>query len=261
MILSSDEHSAMDISVDSDDDLTQVISSFQMMNSTTSRYTLTTDLDISVTSKTPRKQLLDSHTSYRRALEQDITQLKLQLAEAQERADTLQNDLNCAAKEYRRSEMTLEQVSESFDESRRLADGLATVVTHLQRNAKESASERAALHSKLEEYEKNRKHFYHRSKILRNENKLLKKELLELNREMEGKCMEIQGLKSENEWLKKQQCKSAREKEQSGSCCEGAKDTNEESLSVIGEYSDFYSPFSSIFTPQSKKKNNGNNDY
>jgi len=256
MILTNDEMCASDMSPatnntdccsdnDSDDNLTQVVTSFQMMNRTS--HMLTTDLE---SFKIPRKQLLDSHTSYRRALEQDITQLKLQLTEAQAKADTLQNDVNYVAKEYRRSEMTLQQVTMSFDESRRLAEGLATVVTHLQSNAKESATERSELHSKLDENEKEKKRVLLKFKALKNENKKLKKRNFELNAEMEGKSMEIQGLKSENEWLKKQQ--SQVEKNRCESDVDDPKVNEGQVMAVLDEHNFNTLPMSDL-RPRSRR--------
>jgi len=151
-----------------------------------------------------KEHITDSHTSYRIFLEQNTVALKMQLAEAQEKADTADNDRNLSRKECHTLHENFVGMKLMYDESTRLVDGLNTVVTHLQSNAKDCAAERTSLYSKLDEYEKEREIMTRSSKQLRFENRKLKKDAMEARRELEGERMKIQGLKSENEWLKKE---------------------------------------------------------
>lgn len=98
-----------------------------------------------------KKEVFDSHTAYRKLLEGNTVTLKLELAEAQERADTLQNDLNLFMEQWRTNHQSLEDLEHRYNESQRLAEGLATVVKHLQENANVSAAERSALRMEIRE--------------------------------------------------------------------------------------------------------------
>lgn len=266
--------------IEQEDATKQVLSSFQNVTTTPPRtpprtlpsnnYTLTTNLDsIDVdysyawgktkivtnntnnTSSTKKRELCDSHTSYRRVLEQSAVTLKLQLAEAQERADTLQNDLNISTKQCITDYQTLQDLENRYSQSQRLAEGLATVVTHLQSNAQDCAAERSALYTKIDEYEKEKEIARERSKIFRFENRRLKKEVQEGRRELAGQKMEIQGLKSENDMFRKEKLRNKSRNntdggkdDEIGGEGEGGSGASRilEGLPVIAEFREFLSP-------------------
>jgi len=275
-----DEEKEEDDKVEDDDEqqggaFEQVISSFKSMTTApNNNFTITTNLDsIDVDYSDPwgktkivthhnknnnkNKQLCDSHTSYRRSLEHNAITLKLQLAEAQERADTLQNDLNITTKQCITSHQTLQDMETLYKKSKNLAEGLATVVTHLQSNATDCAGERSALLRKMDEYEKERMLMTKRAKIFKSENRRLKKEVKEGKNELVGQKMEIQGLKSENEWLKKENLRN-RDRyimDNEGSGFGGEDDENDnggstravsmlDGLPVIAEFREFLAPSS-----------------
>jgi len=258
--------------------LKQDITSFQSMTSIPSNnYTITTNLDSidvdysygwgktkiltnnhhkphhHINNKKKKKPLCDSHQSYRRTLEENVVTLKLQLAEAQERADTLQNDLNITTKQCMTSHQTLEEFQLRYTQSQKLAEGLATVVTHMQSNAKDCAAERSALYTKMDEYEKESLLTANRTKMFKFENRRLKKDVQQCKRELIGQKMEIQGLKSENEWFKKEKLRNRSRNNTSNKGCEN--DENDmrgkngaisylEGLPVIAEFREFLSPSS-----------------
>jgi len=194
--------------------------------------------------KNKKKQLTDSHTSYRRLLEQNAVTLKLQLAESQAHADTLQNDLNLATKRALAAMEALQALEIQHAESVRLAEGLGTVVQHMQSNAKDCAGERSGLYRKMDEYEREREIMGRRAKQFRFENRRLKKDVEEGRREMEGKRMEIQGLKSENEWFKNERARDNAKKETDVFTDDGGLVAVRmlEALPVIAEIREFLTP-------------------
>lgn len=164
---------------------------------------LKTDLE-SGPDKEADSKIQDSHTSYRRALEADITELKLLLVEAQSRADTLQNDFNKAKSERDVYKDELQELRVKYNESKNQSEELSTVVSHLQRNAKETAEERASLSFRVAKSESECQRLQSRYRLIRFESRQTKKDLAQTKLDLEGKAMESQGLRSENEWLKRQ---------------------------------------------------------
>lgn len=198
--------SASAITNDCDDNkVKEIINSFQQIKSSGSgiNHFLVTDLNHSKHISSSRK-IVDSHTTYRRDLELEITDLKLKLAEAQERADTLQNEFNKVSFDSDVYQAKMDEVIEKYDVMKKHSDELGAVVTHLQENVKEASDTKNKLQEKLDRTTVECKSLMKKNKLLRQENRKLQRELKEAGHDLEGRGMENQGLKSENDWLKKQ---------------------------------------------------------
>ncbi len=162
-------------------------------------YCIETDLETSHHSK-----IIDSHTAYRKILDGELIDLKVQLAKVKAYADQLEFERNRSktAQEDLTVQMKL-AVEESSSTNDKVVH-LEQVVSQLQTCVREANLERATLQSKHLKLENK----YHVSKQSNDKYKLqnrkLKKELTQLYQHIEGKSMEVQGLKSENDWLKKQ---------------------------------------------------------
>lgn len=170
-----------------------------MMNYTS--HTISTDL-ISMKNLSKSK-IIDSHTSYRQVLDEEITRLKLQLAEAQAKADTVQNELVLTRKDCEIKVTRLDDLKKHYEDARTRAKELATVVTHLQGNAKESALERATLRNNSDELAKEQQKYVQLYNKSINDHKRMKRMLKDVNKDVEGLRMENHGLRCENEILRK----------------------------------------------------------
>ncbi len=156
------------------------------------------------TSARANGEITDSHTAYRKIIDREISQLKLQLSETQALADTLQNDLNQKKLSCELLQEQLNLVTTQNKDKGVQVIQLETVVHHLQEDARENGEIRAELQVNVTQLDGECHRFRHQNKRLRNEARKLKKELEKAHNELEGVAMEKQGLKSENEWLKKQ---------------------------------------------------------
>ena len=154
-------------------------------------------------------KLEDSHTSYRRGLEIEITDLKLLLADAQTRADTLSNELSIRNATLASTTTKLNDITEECEDLKKRNQEITEVMNHLQSNAKDSALGRASLLVKVEEAMSERDRFGARYRQFRNENRTLKKERERLKDELESS-------KAENKRLKKEIDKLRREGDESG---------------------------------------------
>jgi hypothetical protein len=164
-------------------------------------YCIKSDLD-HVNKRTP--VIVDSHTSYRKIIDDEITMLKFKLAKSMELADSLDNELKKKKVSY---DLLNEQhylVTQQRLASTNKIKELETILIHLQDNVRESALERAEFVSKQVQLNESCLVYQHSSKICKSECKRLKKDLVNLHQDMEGKNMENQGLRSENDWLKNQ---------------------------------------------------------
>jgi len=184
-----------------DEKVSEMIHSFSSMKQDGKSYFLETDIHKASSMK---KKLVDSHTSYRRGLEKEIAMMKLQLAEAQERADTLQNNFNRVSLDSAVYQAKMDELIEKYDNTKKHSEELVAVVGHLQENAKEAAEGRKMLQGQVDRLHRENKSLVQKNKILRRENRDFKKELKQTGYDLEGRGMENQGLKSENDWLKKQ---------------------------------------------------------
>ena len=137
-------------------------------------------------------------------LDENITDLKVQLAKTQAYADQLEHERNQNKVANDQVRTQLELATEETSNSTEKMAQLQTVVSRLQEHAREGALERAALQSAQLEHDNKFIELQRSNKKYRNEYRKLKKELAHVHQEMEGKAMEVQGLKSENDWLKKQ---------------------------------------------------------
>lgn len=203
-------------------DLKQIIQSFK--RSEVNHYRIS-DLfsDNSVTN------IEDSHTSYRKDLEREITELKVKLAVAQERADTLQNNYNKVSYENQVCVAKMNDIVEKYEEKKNHSEQLEMVVAHLQGKAEEASEVRKVLQEKVEKMEKmtksTRKH---------------KQEIRELKRNVEGLGMEKHGLKVEIDWLKKQL--QTPTQDDVSSLGESSENPDEEAVTGIQEYLSFPAP-------------------
>ena len=154
-------------------------------------------------------RLEDSHTSYRRGLEIEITDLKLLLADAQTRADTLANELSIRNAALASTSTKLNEITEECEDLQKRNQEITEVMNHLQSNAKDSALGRASLLVKVEEAMSERDRFGARYRQFRNENRTLKKERERLKDELDSS-------KAENKRLNKEIDKLRREAEESG---------------------------------------------
>ena len=186
-------------SQEGDDKVFEFFQSFRHMKSHGINHFRTTDLD-----SISDRNLEDSHTSYRKCLEREITELKVKLAEAQEKADILQNDFNRVSIEKGVLQASMNGIIEKYDNTKRHCDELGAVVVHLQENAKESSSTKRLLEERVERGNKDYQTLQKKNKQLRHENRKLQRDLKLVGNDLEGRGMENQGLKSENDWLKKQ---------------------------------------------------------
>ena len=209
-------------SLESNEDLKKIIQSFK--HSEVNHYRVS-DLfsDNSVT------DIEDSHTSYRKDLEREITELKVKLAVAQERADTLQNNYNRVSYDNQVFKTKMDEMVEKYEGKVTHCEQLETVVAHLQGKAEEASEVRKILQEKVEKMEKmtksTRKH---------------KQEIRELKRDVEGLGMEKQGLKVEIDWLKKQLKTPAQD--DLSDLGESSENPDEELVTGIREYLSFPSP-------------------
>ena len=163
-------------------------------------HTISTDL-ISMKNLSKSK-IIDSHTSYRQVLDEKITSLKVQLVEAQSKADILQNELVLTRKDCEIQLTKIDDLKKKHEDSRNRAKELATVVTHLQGNAKESALERATLRNNSVDLAKERQNYVHLCNKSISDNKIMKRILKEVNKDLEGLRMENHGLRCENDILR-----------------------------------------------------------
>jgi len=157
-------------------------------------------------------------------LDEEVVALKLQLAEAQERADTLQNDFNLTTEECLAIRQTLANLQVEFNESKQVAEGLATVVAHLRSYAEDCAVERSVLFGKMEEHEREIEIIRRRENHDWFENQTSK------NNMQEGKRLEIQRLKSRNKRFKsrnKRFKKRSRNNSRNRSNCDVRNDDND----------------------------------
>lgn len=166
-------------------------------------YCIETDLEPSGSSPSI-SGIIDSHMSYRKALDEEITHLKVQLAKSQSHADHLEHERNKSKADCDRAYNDLSVAREEHSSNSEKMKHLETVVSQLQDHAREGALERAALHTDSLEAVDKCVELQFTSKRYRNELRKIKKELALVKQEVDGKAMEIQGLKSENDWLKKQ---------------------------------------------------------
>lgn len=151
-----------------------------------------------------RSFITDSHTAYRKIIDEEITTLKLQLAKAQALADSLDHDLKQKNTAYM---LLLEQHSLVKDdrlEKQKNLNQLETVVSQLQEHAREGGLSRAEMESRMATMHDNCCKLERIKKKNVNECRKLKRENQRLRQDLEGKAMENQGLKSENDWLKRQ---------------------------------------------------------
>lgn len=160
-------------------------------------------LDLETSAKA-NGEIIDSHTAYRKIIDQEISKLKLQLSETQALADTLQNDLNQKKLSCELLQEQLNLVTTQNKDKGVQVIQLETVVHHLQEDARENGEIRAELQANVTQLDSDCHRLRHQNKRLRNESKKLKKALEMVHQDLEGVAMEKQGLKSENEWLKKQ---------------------------------------------------------
>lgn len=162
-------------------------------------YCIRSDLD-----STAKTAIVDSHTSYRQDIDEEITQLKFQLVKFQALADSLEHQLKQKDSQNDCLGQQLFLVTDQRnDHSKRLTE-LETVISHLQDNVRESALERVELQAKLHSLTEENLKLRHATKRYKGECRKLKKDLEYANDDLEGKSMTIQGLKSENDWLKNQ---------------------------------------------------------
>jgi hypothetical protein len=200
----------------------EIIRSFKDIKRSQCAHFRTTDL---LDDDSSDKKIEDSHTSYKRYLEKEVTELKIKLAMAQGNADILQNDFNRISADNTIYVEKLEEITEKHQNEKKRADELGAVVNHLQLNANETSNGRLILETKVSKLESNYRSVMQKNKSLRHENRMLRKELNEAEKDLEGRGMESQGLKSENAWLKKQLQSNNRE-------------TGLEDLSDLGDSSD-----------------------
>lgn len=188
-------------SEDDDYQVMDLIKSFgnSKLHGPSTSHFITSNLDSEVNSN-----IEDSHTSYRKLIETEITELKIRLAEAQEKADTLQNNFNRISIEKGVLQASLDGLAEKYDNTRRHCDELGAVVAHFKENAKESSTMKRLLEERVERSNKDYQVLQRKNKQLRHENRKLLKQLKLAGSDLEGQGMENQGLKSENDWLKKQ---------------------------------------------------------
>jgi cytochrome c556 len=151
-----------------------------------------------------KRHIEDSHTSYRRDLDREVTDLKMKLAEAQERADTLQNDFNRVSIDNGVYQARMDEIVENHENTKKRADELGAVVIHLQENAKDASDARRILQGKIDTHEEECQSLAKKNRHLRHENRKLRRNLQDTGKDLEGRGMENQGLKSENAWLKQQ---------------------------------------------------------
>jgi len=154
--------------------------------------------------KDSNSEIVDSHTAYRKIIDQEISQLKLKLSETQALSDTLQHELNHKRTSCQLLQEQLDIVTQQKREKENEAVQLETVVHHLQENTRETGEIRAELQSTVVELDNDCHRLRHHYKRLGSENRKLKKNLEDTQQNLEGSSMQNQGLKSENEWLKKQ---------------------------------------------------------
>ena len=173
--------------------------------SITPNYCIETNLESSQNSSVvSRPDIIDSHTAYRKILDEKITDLKVQLAKTQAYADKLEHERNQNKVANDQVRTQLELATEETSNSTEKMAQLETVVSHLQERTREGALERVALQAAQLEHDNKLFELQLSTKKYRNEYRKLKKELVHVHQEMEGKAMEVQGLRSENDWLKKQ---------------------------------------------------------
>lgn len=165
-------------------------------------YCIHSDLDDS--SPSPLPVIVDSHTSYRKIIDDEITKLKFQLTKAQSVADSLEHELKKRNLSYMLLEEQFLLVKRQRLESTKQLHQLETVVSHLQDHARESALARANLTNQHVELNEECLSYQHASKKYKGECRKLRKEVDSVRQDLEGRCMENQGLKSEIDWLKKQ---------------------------------------------------------
>jgi len=139
--------------------------------------------------------ILDSHTSYKRALEREIIELKVKLAEAHEQSDTLQN-------EFARLASNNGDYYSMYQNSKKRCDELEALVSHLEDNAKEASDGRKTMQEKADKYNIESQSFMRNNEQLRTENRKLKRDLKEAEENLKWRGMENQALKNENERLK-----------------------------------------------------------
>lgn len=176
-----------------------VSSSQKQVDMSSPNYCIRSDLD-----STSKTAIVDSHTSYRQDIDEEITQLKFQLVRFQALADSLEHQLKQRDSENDcLGQQLLLVTDQRNDTSKRLTE-LETVISHLQDNVRESALERVELQAKLHSLTEENLKLRHATKRYKGECRRLKKDLEYANDDLEGKSMTIQGLKSENDWLKNQ---------------------------------------------------------
>jgi len=172
------------------------------ITATEPNYCIHSDLDDSP--PLPLPVIVDSHTSYRKIIDDEITKLKFQLTKAQSIADSLEHELKKRNLSCMLLEEQLSLVKRQRLESTKQVHQLETVVGHLQNHARESALERANFDNQHVELKEECLIYQHASKKYKSECRKLRKEVDNVRQDLEGRCMENQGLKSENDWLKNQ---------------------------------------------------------
>ncbi len=167
-------------------------------------YLIETNLESSQHSSKSSPGIIDSHTAYRKILDEEITNLKIKLAKTQAFADNIENEYYRSKADCDELRAKLESTSHRELENLEKVAELEIVVSTLQDSIRDGAIERVDLESKKMEMDNKCLELQHINKKYRNEFRRTKKELEYVRQEIEGKAMEVQGLKSENDWLKKQ---------------------------------------------------------
>ena len=176
-----------------------VSNSQKQVDMSSPNYCIRSDLD-----STAKTAIVDSHTSYRQDIDEEITQLKFQLVKFQAMADSLEHQLKQRDSQNDCLGQQLFLVTDQRDVHSKRLTQLETVISHLQDNVRESALERVELQAKLHSLNEENLKLRHATKRYKGECRKLKKDLEYANDDLEGKSMTIQGLKSENDWLKNQ---------------------------------------------------------
>jgi len=165
-------------------------------------------LHTDVVTSTRKLNISDSHTSYRRILELEATELKLKLAESQTLSDTLQGELRKVTLQTISLDRQVLHVDTKNAEMKRELQEMKSVTSQMQKNARLSSFERDTFRADADRYLKDnkqmKKNFTAKYKILKNENKKYKSRTEELEERLNSKKKEVKDMETEMEWWKNQ---------------------------------------------------------
>ena len=160
---------------------------------------LTVYTDVSTSKQ--KLNISDSHTSYRRILEQEVMALKLKLVESQAVSDTNRVELK---NEMLKNNSLNRQVSHLQDKSSEMEQNvkqLNTVIDHLQTNARLSAYERSSLQLQAKECLQQKSNmkfkFTAKYKEIKGQNKKYEKQMGELEKTLKEKNITEERLENE----------------------------------------------------------------